>query len=339
MTAVRRLTSRRGRSPSQQQRSQFVTTSTTPAVDVTTGRPEKTAPSAGRRSKRVDAITATAFVTPALIGFILFVIIPALGGLALSFFQWDLFSPPQFVGLDNIVRLFTDPDMWHALGVTALFVIMGVIPTVVLGFLLAVLVNTKLPGISVLRVFYFAPMIASAAVASVIWAALYDPRFGLVNQALSWVGINGPAWLSDTTWARPALVIMMIWGALPIVIILYLGGLQRVSDDIYAAASLDGAGAWRQLWSMTWPNVWPTTLLVTVLQAVGFVSGSFEVSLIMTNGGPLGTTQSLALYAYKVAFSDRDIGYASALSLFQLVLLGAIVLLVRLLVRIRKAYS
>jgi multiple sugar transport system permease protein len=156
---------------------------------------------------------------------------------------------------------------------------------------------------------------------------------------LGWFGTDGPDWLSDTTWARPALVLMMIWGALPIVIILYLGGLQRVSDDIYAAASLDGAGAWRQLWSMTWPNVWPTTLLVTVLQAVGFVSGSFEVSLIMTNGGPLGTTQSLALYAYKVAFSDRDIGYASALSLFQLVLMGAIVLLVRGAIRIRKASS
>jgi len=317
-----------------------VTTSTTvaPHSSAEADRPAGRDSPARQRTKRIDTLTATAFLTPAMIGFILFVIIPALGGLALSFFQWDLFSPPQFVGLDNIVRLFSDPDMWHSLGVTALFVIMGVIPTVVIGFLLAVLVNTRLRGVSVLRVFYFAPMIASAAVASVIWAALYDPRFGLVNQALGWISIDGPSWLSSTTWARPALVIMMIWGALPIVIILYLGGLQRVPDDIYAAASLDGAGGWRQLWSMTWPNVWPTTLLVTVLQAVGFVSGSFEVSLIMTNGGPLGTTQSLALYAYKVAFSDRDIGYASALSLFQLVLMGAIVLLVRALIRVRKAY-
>ncbi|WP_284255337.1 carbohydrate ABC transporter permease [Pseudolysinimonas kribbensis] len=316
----------------------MTTSSTTPRAAVSRG--SRAGRSSGRRrTTRVDTVTATAFLTPAMIGFILFVIIPALGGLALSFFEWDLFSPPRFVGLDNVVRLFTDPDMWQALGVTGLFVVMGVIPTVVIGFLLAVLINARLPGVSVLRVFYFAPMIASAAVASVIWAALYDPRYGLVNQVLSWFGVDGPAWLSDTTWARPALVIMMIWGALPIVIILYLGGLQRVSDDIYAAASLDGAGAWRQLWSMTWPNVWPTTLLVTVLQAVGFVSGSFEVSLIMTNGGPLGTTQSLALYAYKVAFSDRDIGYASALSLFQLVLMGAIVVLVRALIRIRKASS
>lgn len=270
-----------------------------------------------------------------MLAFTAFVILPAIGGLVLTFFDWDLFGAPQWVGLDNIVRLFGDADMWQSLWVTALFVLMGVVPTILIGFVLAVLVNTKLPGIGAIRVFYFAPMIASAAVASLIWVNLYSGH-GLVNQALSLFGINGPIWLSDLTWARPALVIMMIWGGLPIVIILYMAGLQRVSDDIYAAASLDGASKWRQIWSMTWPNVWGTTILIAVLQAVSFVSGSFEVALIMTDGGPLGTTQSIALYSYKVAFSERDIGYASALSLFQLVLMIAIVLLVRVIVRIRK---
>jgi ABC-type sugar transport system permease subunit len=289
----------------------------------------------GRRAKRVDAWTAAAFLTPGMLAFTAFVILPAIGGLVLTFFDWDLFGAPQWVGLDNIVRLFGDADMWQSLWVTALFVLMGVVPTILIGFVLAVLVNTKLPGIGAIRVFYFAPMIASAAVASLIWVNLYSGH-GLVNQALSLFGINGPIWLSDLTWARPALVIMMIWGGLPIVIILYMAGLQRVSDDIYAAASLDGASKWRQIWSMTWPNVWGTTILIAVLQAVSFVSGSFEVALIMTDGGPLGTTQSIALYSYKVAFSERDIGYASALSLFQLVLMIAIVLLVRVIVRIRK---
>lgn len=291
-----------------------------------------------RRTKRVDALTAAAFLTPGMLGFTAFVILPAIGGLVLTFFEWDLFGTPQWVGLDNIIRLFGDKDMWQALGVTAMFVLMGVIPTILIGFVLAVLVNTKLPGVGALRVFYFAPMIASAAVASVIWVNLYN-QHGLVNEVLSWIGINGPNWLSDLTWARPALVIMMIWGGLPIVIILYMAGLQRVSDDIYAAASLDGASKWRQIWSMTWPNVWGTTILIGVLQAVSFVSGSFEVALIMTDGGPLGTTQSIALYSYKVAFSQRDIGYASALSMFQLVLMIAIVLLVRVIVRIRKERS
>ncbi|WP_156891321.1 carbohydrate ABC transporter permease [Agromyces subbeticus] len=293
----------------------------------------------GRRNRRVDALTATLFVSPAMIGFFIFVIVPAVGGLVLAFFEWDLFGTPVFVGLDNIVRLFTDPDMWQALGVTVLFVVMGVIPTIIIGFLLAVVVNSNMPGIGAWRVLYFTPMIASAAVAAIIWVNLYNGRSGLVNQFLALFGVDGPNWLSDPTWARPALVIMMIWGALPIVIILYLAGLQRVPEDIYAASSLDGAGKWRQLWSMTWPNVWGTTLLIAVLQAVGFVSGSFEIALIMTDGGPLGTTQSLALYSYKVAFTQRDIGYASALSLFQLVLIIVIVLLSRAIVRTRKERS
>lgn len=279
---------------------------------------------------------ATLFVSPAMLAFFVFVIAPALGGLVLAFYEWDLFGTPTFVGLDNIARLFTDPAMWQSLGVTAMFVVLGVVPTIIIGFVLAVVVNVNMPGVGAWRVLYFTPMIASAAVAAIIWVNLYNGRSGLVNQFLALFGIDGPNWLADPTWALPALVIMMIWGALPIVIILYLAGLQRVPEDIYAASSLDGAGPWRQLWSMTWPNVWGTTVLVAVLQAVSFVSGSFEIALLMTDGGPLGTTQSLALYSYKVAFSERDIGYGSALSLFQLVLIIGVVVLSRAVVRFRK---
>ncbi|WP_253874680.1 carbohydrate ABC transporter permease [Promicromonospora umidemergens] len=292
--------------------------------------------SPGRKDRRGDALVAALFVSPAMLAFTVFVIVPALGGLVLAFFEWDLFGTPVFVGLDNLARLFTDPAMWQALGVTALFVVLGVIPTTLVGFVLAVVVNVNMPGIGAWRVLYFTPMIASAAVSAIIWVNLYNGRSGLVNQFLALFGVDGPNWLADPTWALPALVLMMIWGALPIVIILYLAGLQRVPEDIYAAASLDGAGRWRQLWSMTWPNVWGTTVLVAVLQAVSFVSGSFEVALIMTDGGPLGTTQSLALYSYKVAFTERDIGYGSALSLFQLALIIGVVLLSRAIVRFRK---
>ena len=292
--------------------------------------------SPGRKDRRGDALVAALFVSPAMLAFTVFVIVPALGGLVLAFFEWDLFGTPVFVGLDNLARLFTDPAMWQALGVTALFVVLGVIPTILVGFVLAVVVNVNMPGIGAWRVLYFTPMIASAAVSAIIWVNLYNGRSGLVNQFLALFGVDGPNWLADPTWALPALVLMMIWGALPIVIILYLAGLQRVPEDIYAAASLDGAGRWRQLWSMTWPNVWGTTLLVAVLQAVSFVSGSFEVALIMTDGGPLGTTQSLALYSYKVAFTERDIGYGSALSLFQLALIIGVVVLSRAIVRFRK---
>lgn len=312
----------------------------TPSRPVETPRQAEPAQrSPGRKDRRGDTLVAALFISPAMLAFTVFVIVPALGGLVLAFFEWDLFGTPEFVGLDNIARLFTDPAMWQALGVTALFVVLGVIPTILVGFVLAVVVNVNMPGIGAWRVLYFTPMIASAAVSAIIWVNLYNGRSGLVNQLLALFGVDGPNWLADPTWALPALVLMMIWGALPIVIILYLAGLQRVPDDIYAAASLDGAGRWRQLWSMTWPNVWGTTVLVAVLQAVSFVSGSFEVALIMTDGGPLGTTQSLALYSYKVAFSERDIGYGSALSLFQLALIIAVVVLARAIVRFRKEHG
>jgi multiple sugar transport system permease protein len=291
------------------------------------------------RTKTVDAITASVFLAPGMIAFLLFVIVPAIGGLALSFFSWDLFSDPVFVGLDNVTRLFTDPDMWQSLFVSLMFVVLGVIPTTIIGFMLAVIVNSRMRGVGFFRVFYLAPILASSAVSALIWINIYQPRAGLLNSALSLVGIHGPNWLSDLTWARPALVVMMIWSGLPLVILLYLSGLQRISEDIYSAASLDGAGKWRQLWSMTWPNVVPTTLVVMVLQFVGFLSGSFEIALILTKGGPLGQTTSLALYAYQQAFDQRDLGYASALSLFQLVVLLALFFLGRGVQRVVRSRS
>lgn len=289
------------------------------------------------RRKRRDALAAATFLTPSMVAFTLFVIIPALGAFGLSFFSWDLFGTPQWVGVDNFTRMFKDSQMWTSLRVTVEFVVLGIIPTVAVGFVLAVLINNKMRGMGALRILYFAPMVASSAVAAVLWSYMYDDRSGVANRVLGWVGIDGPAWLSSTTWALPALTVMMIWLALPLVMVLYLAGLQRIPADIYAAASLDGAGRWRQLWSITWPNVGPTTILVTTLQLINFVSGSFEISLIMTNGGPLGHTQSLALYAYQVAFHQTEMGYASALSLFQLVIIGLAVGLFKLITRIRSS--
>lgn len=303
-----------------------------PPVGRTDARPPQRRAKSGRgRSGQHlrDTLTASAFLAPSLAAFTLFVIVPALAATGLSFFSWDLFTSPEWVGLDNFERLVADPRMWNSLLVTVQFVLLGVVPTILVGFVLAVLINQRMRGMGAIRVLYFVPMVASSAVAAVLWAYMYDPRSGVANEVLGWFGVEGPAWLSDTTWALPALVLMLIWLALPLVMILYLAGLQRIPDDIYAAAALDGAGRWRQLWSITWPNVVPTTVLVTVLQVINFVSGSFETSLIMTGGGPLQQTETLALYAYKTAFTDTEMGYASALAFFQLVLIGLVVVLAR----------
>lgn len=290
-----------------------------------------------RRARTVDTLTASVFLAPGMIAFAVFVVLPALVGLGLAFFDWDLFSAPRFVGIDNFVRLLGDEAMWKSLGVTAMIVLLGVVPTTVLGFLLAVVANAGVRRASAFRILYFLPLVASSAVASAIWINIYQPRSGLLNSLLALVGIEGPAWLTDPTTARPALVIMMIWSALPVVIILYIAALQRIQDDIYAAAALDGAGKWRQLWSITWPGVLGTTGLVLVLQLIGFLGGALETALIMTGGGPLGQTTSLALYAYKIGFERREVGYASAISLFQLAILALGFLVFRVASSIRKA--
>lgn len=291
--------------------------------------------SGGRR--RTDAVAAAAFLSPAMIFFTIFVIVPALGGLGLSFFDWNLFNDPTFVGLDNVSRLFSDEEVWQSLLVSLTFIVLGVVPTTVIGFMLAVIASSARPVMSSLRVLYFAPLVVSSAVSAVLWSNLYQHDYGLLNQLLALVGVKGPNWLTDLAFAQPALVVVLIWSSLPIVIILYIAAIQRVPEDLYAAAALDGAGKWRQLWSITWPNVLPTSLVIIVIMILTFLGGTLELALLMTGGGPLGRTTSLALYAYQVAFQQHEMGYASALSLFQLILIIAIFLVGRGVVRVWKA--
>lgn len=286
---------------------------------------------AGRRSHRSNIIAAWGMLTPAIIMFGTFVIVPALVGIVMSLFEWDFFSEPVFVGFDNYVRLVNDPEAWSSLGVTVQFVALGVIPTVLIGFMLAVLINTNMPGVPVLRVLYFIPVVLSVAVSAVLWTFIYDPRQGVLAALLRALGLPPVDFLNSELLALPSLVIMMIWLALPIVIIFYLAGLQRVPPDIYSAAALDGAGSWRILWSITWPNVMSTTFVVIIIQVTNFVANSLDVALIMTRGGPLGATRSLALYAYEEAFAFQNVGYASALSIVQLLLIVGVIALGRLL--------
>jgi multiple sugar transport system permease protein len=282
------------------------------------------------RSGRTDAINAALFLTPSLVLFLLFVVVPTLAVLALSLFRWDFFSDPTFIGFANFARLLGDPQAGQATMVTIAFLVLGVVPTVILGFLLAALVNVNIPGIGVLRVLYFIPVVVSVAVSAVLWTFLYNPQQGPLSALLRIFGIQSPNFLGSTTLALPAIVVMMVWASLPIVIVLYMAGLQRIPDDIYAAAALDGAGRWRVLWTMTWPNVASTTVLVGVLQIINFTAGSLDLSLIMTGGGPLGSTTALGLYAYQEAFLHQDVGYASVLSVVQMVLIIALVVIGRL---------
>lgn len=309
------------------------TTTTTPAVPA--GSPTTARQRAPGRGHPRDRLTGFAMVLPNLIGFGIFVLIPAIAGVALSLLDWDLVDAPVWVALDNYQRLVEDPQVWKSLLVSVEFVAFGVIPAVLISFLLANLLDSRVRLIRLWRSLVFLPMVASAAVVAVIAGQLFR-RGGVADSILAWVGIDSPDWFNSSGWAPIALIVILVWSSLPLTTMIYLAALQRVPDDLFAAAAIDGAGAARTMWSITWPAVRAATLLVGFLQFLGFISGSLALSRILTNGNPLGSTRTLALYSYQVAFDRGDMGYASAIAVFQLLIVAAAVVLVRLGSRFRR---
>jgi ABC-type sugar transport system permease subunit len=279
-------------------------------------RPQGSIPQGSRWRSR-DKWAAVAFLAPNLVLFSVFVVIPVIAGVLLSFFSWDLINPPTFVGLDNYVRLFGDPQAMYSLGRTLLFMLGGVIPTVVLGLVIATLINARFRGIEALRTLYYMPFVISFVASAVLWQWIYEPQRGLLNWLLSLVGIDGPPWLSSTTWALPSLVLVLVWLTIPLSTLLYLAALQRIPDEVIEASKLDGAGPVARIWHVIWPMVRPATLLVSVVMLLAFAFGSFDLVAVMTQGGPLRSTNILIYYMYDVAFNQLSMGYASALAVFQ----------------------
>lgn len=303
----------------------------------TTPKPEKVLVAGKKKLKRNDRFWVFIFVTPNLVMYSLFILIPSAAGVLLSFCEWNILGPISWVGLDNYKRLFDDELLIPAFVRTFKFVALGVLPTVFGGFLVAVLLNWKVKGIGVFRAMFFLPLTISSAVAGIAWSSIFNPEAGWINRILEMVGITGPEWLSSFTWALPSVTIIVIWLSLPLVIILYLAGLQRISPEVMEAAALDGANVWQRLWQVIFPCVSATTTLVVAIEILAFLSAPFEISLLMVQGGPLDSTTSLAYYAYKVAFEQFEIGYSAALVMLQFFVLMSIVVPIALVRKYRKA--
>jgi len=285
-------------------------------------------PKPRRRSSRTDSpFWAALFVGPNVILFTVFMVIPLVWGLALSLYDWNLIYAPRFVGFDNYLALMNDARAVNSVVKTVYLLVLGVVPTVFLSFLLAVLINTSFPGYSVFRTMYLLPIVISLVASAVLWKFMYDPRVGPIAQLLSFFGVSGPNWLQDTTWAMPALSLVIVWLRLPLGIILYLAALQQVNPQLLEAAEIDGAGPWAKLRHIIWPNVMPVTLLILVLTLRGIIFDSFDIAFVMTKGGPLNSTDILAVYIYDLAFAQLRLGYASALStvLFVIVIILALI--------------
>jgi multiple sugar transport system permease protein len=283
---------------------------------------------AGAIAKRRGWGWIAIFVAPNLALFTIFIIAPIVMAFGLSVFAWDIISPPTFVGFANFAAIPGDARAVSSIVKTLYLVAIGVAPTVAVSFLLAVLINAQFPGIRVIRTFYLMPLVISFVGSAVLWRYIFDPRFGPINIALSWLGVEGPAWLQSTSWAMPAVAIVVIWLRFPLGLLLYLAALQAISPSMIEAATMDGAGAWRRMLHIIWPNVRPVTFLVTIVTLRGVLFDSFDVVQVMTNGGPINSTDILIKYIYDVAFSQLKLGYASALSTVLLLIVAPLAFLI-----------
>ncbi|MEO8286147.1 MAG: sugar ABC transporter permease [Chloroflexota bacterium] len=253
------------------------------------------------------------FLLPSFVGLLIFTFIPIFSSLGLTLYQWDLLTPPQFVGLDNFTKLFGDPTFWESLTHT-LFFIAGYIPLVmVLALGVALLLNRKLPGIAIFRTAFFIPVVSAWVAVALIWQWLLNPQYGLFNYMLSFIGIKGPAWLFDPQWAMPAIILTSVWKDIGFVMVMYLAGLQGIPQEYGDAASIDGASSWQRFRYITLPLLSPTTFFALTISLINSFQ-VFDQVWIMTGGGPAGATTVLVEQIVKNAFSYSNMGYAAAIS-------------------------
>lgn len=266
------------------------------------------------------------FTSPWIIGFLLLTLIPMISSIFISFTEWDILTPPKWVGLQNYVEIFKDPLFYKSLKVTLTYTLFSVPINVILSLLVALLLNNNVKNIKLFRTIYYLPAVVSGVVVSLLWGWMFNPEFGLLNNILIKFGIQGPQWIYDEKWVIPSLVIMSIWG-IGGGIIIYLSGLQSIPKDLYEAAKIDGANFWQNLIHITIPSMSPILLFTTLTSIIGSLQ-TFTQAYVMTDGGPNHSSLFYAFYVYKHAFTWRKMGKACALAWILFLVILCISLLV-----------
>ncbi|MGQ9553362.1 MAG: carbohydrate ABC transporter permease [Anaerolineae bacterium] len=278
------------------------------------------------RERVQEALQAYLFLLPTLVGLLLFTAGAVIASFALSFTNYNVFTPPQWAGLYNYRTIVTTPLTKQVLLNTLYYSVVMVPASTVLALTVALAMNQRLPGRTLLRGMFFMPVISSTVAVALIWSWLYNPEFGLLNIGLRALGLKGLTWLRDTKLAMPSVMIMSLWKGLGYNMVIFLAGLQAIPEQLHEAAEIDGAGRWARLRHVTVPMLSPTIFLVLILSTIASFQ-VFEQTFILTNGGPGYATLTIALYIYQTAFVYFNMGYASALAY----ILFAAVLMVTLL--------
>lgn len=265
------------------------------------------------------------FILPQLISLICLGIIPIIIAFVLSFYEWNGFSSPIFVGLENFKDVFTDKDTAIAIKNTLLYAVIYVPCSIVLSLGLAMLLN-KAWGKMFYRAVFFLPQIVTSVGIAVVWSWIYQPQFGILNMILKVFGIEGKEWLRDPSTAMGAVIVMSIWWGLGYNIVLFLAGLQNVPRTYIDAAKIDGANERQVFFNITVPLISPTTLLVTITTMINAFQ-VFDQMFLLTSGGPAKRTYTMAIHIYQTAFKSYELGKAStaALILFFLVVAVSVV--------------
>lgn len=249
------------------------------------------------------------FILPALLGTIVFIIIPIISSFGLSFAKWDLLNPIQYVGLENYKVVLTEPVFVKIIINTFVYAIATSIFGVIIPLILACIINTKIKGADFFKTAYFLPFVTPMIVIGIIWEWIFDPNIGCLNHFLH-LHIN---WLYDTNFAMPALIIVSVWKLIGYNMILFLTGLSTINQELLEASKIDGANAYNTFKNITIPLLSPTIFFVTIITAITSFQ-VFDLIYVMTQGGPLDSTNVLVYAIYKNAFEYFNVGKASALA-------------------------
>lgn len=256
------------------------------------------------------------FLAPTVIGLGLFTFLPILASVVLAFFSWDIITPPRFVGLENFADIATDPTIRVSFLNTIGFVVVAVTLQLAVALVLAVLVNTRMPGLlkSFFRSVLFFPLVLSAASVSIIMGYLFNEDFGLVNHVLNLLGMADVPWLTSTHGAMIVVILVYVWQNFGFSFLLFLGGLSSIPKEVYEAAQVDGATGWKQFWRITFPLVSPTTLVASVMAIISALQ-IFDQPYVLTRGGPGDSTRTAVMVIYESAFKQLEFGRASAIGI------------------------
>ena len=268
-----------------------------------------------------EHISAWLYLAPALILLGIFVFYPTVRLICDSFYSWDGMGERTFVGFQNYRTLIEDEEFWQTVKNSFVFIV-GSVPTgMAISLAMALLIQKHLMGRDIFRTIFFAPVVTSLVAAGLVFVWLLNYDFGVLNLMLEKIGMAKMPWLVDDKYAMFSVIVMTIWKDAGYNMILFLAGLNNISESYYEAARIDGAGSWQTFWKITWPLLMPTTFFILVVRII-FSFRAFEQIFAMTKGGPVGSTTVFVYYIYEKAFRYFEMGYAStaAIALLLIVL-------------------